>query len=180
MGFFKTARTRATMGRRSFEKKTGIQVTGDLELDKLLTAIAKEDGIKSINAAMRKATRKVTRQYVLPSVRRYIPSDTNFLESQLKVRSLKRSRLRQGHQVTLGGDPLFKGDSYYGGYIEYGTKARYHKSGKYVGYIEEDSYLRRGLYENKAIATKVFSDHMYQWIKNVNKSKRTKKFTVTG
>ena len=179
MGFFKAARTAATMGRKP-KGSDGIEVTGDKELDQLLTAIAKEDGLKSIKAQMRKVTRKVTRHYVLPAVKKYIPSDTNYLESTLKVRSLKRSRVRQGHMVTLGGEDLFRGDTFYGGFVEFGTKARYHKSGKYVGYVEEDSYLRRGLYENKAKALKEFQNHMFSWIVEVNKSKRTKRYKVAG
>lgn len=119
----------------------GLVVTGVEQLDRQLRAITAEDGPKSINKAFRQASRKAVKEIVKPAVLELIPWETGFLESQLVVRAIPRSRSRVGYYVGFP-DPLFQGDTFYGGFIEFGFDSR-------VGVrVEADSYLRRALYPN--------------------------------
>jgi hypothetical protein len=136
------------------EENLNIATTGLEALDRELLAIAAEDGAKSINGTMRKACREAVKQIVLPEVLAWIPSDSGFLESQIVVRAIKRSRGKIGFFVGFT-EPLFQGDTFYGGFIEFGF------TGRGGVQVEADSFLRRALYGN---AERVI-DHVRQRMK---------------
>ncbi|MEM8863999.1 MAG: HK97 gp10 family phage protein [Planctomycetota bacterium] len=119
-----------------------ITLTGERALDRELLLIAGEDGTKSINGMMRKATREAAKEIVLPEAKARVAHDEGNLEDNLTVRAVRRSRVKVGHRVGFR-DPLFQGDTFYGGFIEFGfTHYR-------AGDIERDSYLRYALYGNE-------------------------------
>lgn len=135
-------KTRTTRGGMS------LVMTGVAELDVAIEAIAADEGPKSINAKMRGFIRDAVKTIVLPKVIELIPfddgrgaykDDGTHLEEQLVVKALKRSRKRVGYYIGFPHE-LFKGPTYYGGFIEFGWD---HKGGFHV---EADSFLRRALY----------------------------------
>ncbi len=124
----------------------GVIVTGDKELDKLLAGLT----AKLQKKLSRQATRKAAKDIVLPEAKARVPVDTGDLEDSLTVRAIKRIRGKIGHMVATR-DGFFKGDQFYGGMIEFGTKERQHKSGKQVGQIRphEFAFLRPAIYDNE-------------------------------
>lgn len=120
------------------------------ELDAQLTALPKS----LANKGARKATRAAAK-VVLEDAKRLVPIDTGELERSLKVRARKRSRRNKGtvgHAVVTGED-LFRGDQFYGGFVELGTQHR-----------EADPYLRPALWGNQA---KIFDEYkkvLRQWL----------------
>lgn len=124
----------------------GVIVTGDKELDRLLASLTP----KLQKKLSRQATRKSAKDIVLPEAKARVPEDTGDLADSLVVRAVKRSRGKIGHMVTTK-DGFYKGDQFYGAFIEFGTKERKHKSGKPVGQIRphEFSYLRPAIYDNE-------------------------------
>lgn len=125
----------------------GVIVTGDEALDKLLATLTP----KLQKKLSRQATRKSAKDIVLPEARNRVPVDTGDLDDSLTVRAVKRSRNKIGHMVATK-DGFFKGDQFYGGMIEFGTKERAHKSGKSVGSIQPHkfAFLRPAIYDNEA------------------------------
>lgn len=91
-------------------------VSGDKEIIKALKGIAGNKG----KAAIRKATRagmKPQQAKVKSAVRKL----TGALRKSVKVRALKRSRVRQGHAVRMGGMGFGK-EPFYGAFQEWGTQ----------------------------------------------------------
>src|SRR6056297_489378 len=131
------------MARGSFK----IAVTGDKEIDRRLRAIAADSGAKSINKEMRSATRDAIKTIVRPKVLAQVPFDTGLLQSELTVKAIKRSRSKMGSAVGFK-DDLFRGDTFYGGFHEYG----YHTRGG--GVVPGDSFLRRPLYDSEGLIRK--------------------------
>lgn len=133
-------------------------------LEKILDGIVAEDGSKAMNKALRQATRKVCKEVLLPRVKDLIPSDSGDLENALVVRAVKRSRGKVGHFVGFR-DPLFKGDTFYGGFVEFGHEDR---GG---GHVPADSFLRRPLYENESQIRAVIEQELRQWVQERNREK---------
>lgn len=136
-------------------------VSGDAEIDEALGALLDDAGVKGINAAMRKATRAAIKEIVLPEVKSLIPYQYGLLESRLVVRAVTRSRNRLGYFVGFP-DPLFKGETFYGGFIEFGWD-------HYLGVtVEADSYLRRALYPNADKIIAKVHEYLRAWIEAAN------------
>jgi HK97 gp10 family phage protein len=125
----------------------GVIVTGDKALDKLLAGLP----AKLQKKLSRQATRKAAKDIVLPEALARVPEDTGDLADSLKVQAIKRSRSKIGHMVATK-DGFYKGDQFYGGMVEFGTKERQHKSGKQVGAIQPHkfAFLRPAIYDNEA------------------------------
>lgn len=121
-------------------------------------------GAKSINAALRKATRKAAKNIILTAVQGAIPVDTGELEDALQVRAIKGKKGRIGHTVGFP-DPLFTGDTFYGGFLEFGFK--HHKG---VG-VPADKFLRRSLYENESAVEASVRADLAAWIAERNREK---------
>jgi hypothetical protein len=169
-----------------------ITITGVKELDTELALIAEsDDGPKSVNNAMRRFLREAVRTIVLPKVKELVPvaqaghwrsgtgtterggtrewSEGGFLESQITVRARRRSRTSVGFWCGFP-DELFKGETYYGAWIEFGTKDRKTKSGKSTGRVEADSYLRRALYPNATAIVDFVRRRTAEWIAERNQT----------
>ena len=155
--------------------KEGLIVTGDEQLDRTLAALEP----KLQKRAIRKATRAASKQ-VLATARQRVPSDEGDLERSLKVRALKRSRNRVGHQVLVS-DGLFEGDEFYGGFVEFGTQQRFHKTtGKSVGRIDpgDFDFLRPSLYENRTTVLQIFNNTMRSELQQIAREAKAQTFAV--
>lgn len=152
------------------KNKLKIAISGDVALDKTLREIAAEDGPRSINNAMRKALREAVKTIVFPAVVANLRrnNNTGLLMSQLRVRAGKRSRNKI--RISVGfPDPLFQGDTYYAGFIEFGTKERTVKStGQHVGRVVADSFLRAALYPNTGKILALVRQRMAEFIATMN------------
>lgn len=143
-------------------KSYRITMTGDRKLDRKLRAIAESEGSKSINAQMRKSTRYAIRHIVMPVIMARVPFETGLLERSLTVKAIKRSRSKLGSAAGFR-DDLFKGDTFYAGFLEYGWMNRGGTA------VPGDSFLRGPLYENESkIKASVTSD-MRSWVRARNK-----------
>lgn len=139
------------------------RITGDKQLDRVLADIVSENGAKSIKKEWRKITRDAQKQYVLPEAKARIPTDSGFLESQLVVRALPRSRTTQGHYCGFP-DPLFQGETYYGGFLEFGW--HHNRSGDF---IEGERFLRESLYNNRHAILNMNKQRFAQWAAATNR-----------
>ncbi len=142
----------------------GVIVTGFEELDKALAEFP-----ANVQKAMaRKGTRKAAKDIVLPDAKNRVPENTGDLADSLTVRTVKRSRGKIGHMVTTK-DGFYKGDQFYGGFIEFGTKERQHKSGKSVGAIQPHyhSFMRPAVYENSDKIKSLFADVLMSEIRTI-------------
>lgn len=143
-------------------------ITGDKELDKALQKIAgRHETAKHVNKFMRKATREAVKQIVLPKVKARVPVETGELEASLTVRALKRSRTRMGSGVTKKDNspqefrnPLFSGDTFYGGFLEFGFRTR---DG---GFYPPDQWLRIPLYTSEAEVKAKVTSELKAWIRS--------------
>lgn len=152
------------------KNKLKFALSGDVELDLKLREIAAEDGPRSINAAMRKALRAAMKTIVMPAVIANLRrnNNTGFLMSQVRIKAGRRSRNKI--RISVGfPDPLFQGDTYYAGFIEFGTKVRtVKKTRQKVGYIKADSFLRAALYPNANKILALVREHMTAFIAKQN------------
>lgn len=112
---------------------TAVIITGVEEIDRKLSRF--EQSVQK--KAIRKATREASK-VILEEAKTLVPVDTGALRKSLRVRSLKRSRVKQGHQVQTG-EGFFKGETFYGGFVEYGTKR-----------MAAREYLRRAMNSKEA------------------------------
>lgn len=143
-----------------------IAKTGFKELDAELKAIADEDGPKSINKEMRTATRQAIRRIVLPRVRALVPYDTGFLHDELTVKSIRRSRVKMGTALGFKND-LFKGDTFYAGFHEFGWQIA--RGGMVVGVVPGDSFLRVPLYQNETKVKNYIAGRLRLYVRKRNK-----------
>lgn len=119
------------------------------ELDRKLAELPK----KLRNKGATKATRAAAK-IVLVDAKQLVPHDTGALEASIKVRARKRSRRNKGtvgHSVTTS-EGLFKGDEFYGGFVELGTE-------KWEG----DPYLRPAIWGNQIRIKQEFVNILRNW-----------------
>jgi hypothetical protein len=148
-----------------------VDVTGDVELDKAIQELVDEGAKKELNQALRKACKDAVKEIVLPMVLVLIPHQYGVLESMLAVRAVKRSRYQVGYFVGFidGSRPGQNKGSHYGWYIEFGTKPRHHKvTGKFVGEMKEDSFLRGAIYRQTDAIVAFVTERMRQWVEEAN------------
>jgi HK97 gp10 family phage protein len=151
---------------KSSGRTPAVVVTGDKALDKALHAFEP----KVQRALTRKATRVAAKVVQEAAVLR-VPILTGTLEDSLKVRAMRKRKGKRnrrgkfGHSV-IASDGFFQGDAFYGGFMEFGTKQRFHKSGKSTGEIEPRSFdfLRPALYEKKDTIRRLFTTTMRQLV----------------
>lgn len=113
-----------------------ITISGDKELIRSLRALPKLVARRCLRQAMRPAMK-----IVQSDAKNNAPVDTGLTKKAIKVRAIKRSSKFIGIDVTLGeGD--YKGKSFYGAFVEYGTNERFHKSGKSIGKIKPHEFMK--------------------------------------
>lgn len=143
---------------------SGMSLEGADELLAVLDAIIADEGAKSLNACLRKATRRAARDLIMPQVKDAVPEDSGNLRDNIKVRAMKKAKGKIGHTVGFP-DPLFQGDTFYGGFLEFGFK---HRNG--VG-VPADKFLRRTLYENEDGVQRMVQGDLWKWVKERNAEK---------
>lgn len=93
-----------------------IVLTGDKALNRKLQRLAGPVAKKIVRQAARIAVKPV-----LSAARNTVPVRSGKLRRAIKIRALPRSRTRVGVRVTLG-DQEFTGETFYGGFQEWGWK----------------------------------------------------------
>lgn len=135
-------------------KKTGgVIVTGHKELDKTIASLEAKVQKKVARSAMRKATKSI----IMPAAKSKVPVASGALRKAIKVRAIKRSRSRIGVEV-VAGDGFFKGDQYYSGMVEFGTKKQ-----------RAQPFLRPAGYENEPRVRRLIEDDIRQALKELGK-----------
>lgn len=123
------------MARRTGSRKAGggVIVTGDVELDKKLSQMEQKIQKKVARQSMRKAVKEI----IVPAAKAKVNKRSGALGRSIKARAMKRSRSRVGVEARAG-EGHFKGDQYYSGMLEFGTKK-----------MRARPFLRPAGYENK-------------------------------
>lgn len=165
---------------RSANALVQMTFTGISELDKLFLDMPEQIQKK----ALRPATRSVAKM-VLEQAKAEVPEDTGLLRSELRIRAKKRSR-RYPHTIgmTIGfADDLFRGDTFYAGFMEFGTTFRFTKGRggtrnrskpKYTGKIDDTrfAFLRPALWSYPERKQAIFRQALVAWLSNpVNRVK---------
>lgn len=183
-----------------------MSMTGDEELDRLLKALPEKIQKKALRPAAKKVAKMVLQEAIrlcpVRSGKDASATDaenadskkiSGSLRSQLRLKPKRRTRKfphTVGFDIGFDND-LFRGPTFYAGFLEFGTTARYHKrmktrnklrqrvadkllkrSGKFVGLIAEGkfAFLRPALYSDHGAKRLVFQQALMQWI---NKRKIT-------
>lgn len=134
-----------------------IALTGIPKLDLALAGLQTFYGVKSVNAAVRKAAKEGAK-IVKDDAKNLINDDSGELSDSLTIRNVTNKQ-GVGAKVTTK-EGMFKGATFYGGFIEYGwmhAKARRR--------IPEDSFLRRPLYTNKDQIRARYIKHLVMWLR---------------
>ena len=97
--------------------KAMVVLTGDKALNRMLRSLSGKDGKKAIRKATRPALKVVQAE-----AKALAPRATGALARAIRVRALPRSRRRVGARVTIGAGE-FTGETFYGGFQEWGWKA---------------------------------------------------------
>ncbi len=168
--------------------KLKIAVTGVADIDGALRELCAEEGPTGINAAMKKACKEAINTIVKPEVLARIPFRYGTLEENIKVRAVKRSRKLVGYRIGFS-DPLFKGETFYAGFLEFDTKPRFRKPavalfrrsasgglkrddrrrGGSTGRVEGFSFLRAALYPNQKQIVALVHQRMRELIAQRNR-----------
>lgn len=142
-----------------------ITLTGDDQLDAYLEQLP----AKVAKDGMRVATRQVAK-FVREIAIGLAPEDTGALIASLKVRAAHRRRSKPwlvSTSVRTGGG-LFRGETFYGGFLELGTVERKTKSGKSTGRIDRSrwAYLVPALYAYMETKRNMFASQLAQWVRD--------------
>jgi len=148
--------------------QVSVIVTGDKSLDRALATLEPKLQEKGI----RKATRAAAKN-VLDDVRRRVPKGkTLALQKSLKVRTARRGNGKRfprhvmGHAVSTR-EGLFAGRTFYGGFLEFGTKPRKTKSGANRGIVEEVKFLRGSFYDNRTATKEIFRRELKKALRQI-------------
>ena len=149
---------------------TSLKITGFKRLDKKLTEMPRAMRRKPL----RKATREVAK-FTLHLAKQEAPEgEEGNLVRSLKVKAAKRSRRLKNVVATNveTSEGWFKGDEFYAGFMELGTKQRATKEGWNRGAIDKEKhwFLRPALYTFVEKKKRIFVRAVHQWI-NSQKSK---------
>lgn len=147
------------------KNKVQLIFTGDKALDKKFA----EMPLQLQKKALAKATREVAK-FTMQIAREYAPHKTGALEGSLTVRAFQGKR-RAKYRNTVGASVqtkmgLFQGDQFYGGFLEFGTAERFHKSGKSTGFIPQMKYwfLRPALFAFTERKLSMFTHWVRNWM----------------
>ena len=148
--------------RGTLDASANIELTGDRQLDAYLKSLP----ANVTKGGMRKATRQVAK-FVWQLAKGYAPERTGALVASLKVRATPRRRGKPWLVSTSvrTGKSLFSGDTYYGGFLEYGTVERKHKSGKSTGRIDRSkwAFLLPALFAYRESKIQMFVTELRAW-----------------
>jgi HK97 gp10 family phage protein len=121
-----------------------VRITGVKEVDAALARLEKEEARKIIRQSIRRALKIMldAARQLAPTgpdqVLRGKPHAGGFLRKMIKVRAFRGRRNEIAARVGVG-EKDFKGDAFYGGMVEYGTKRQ-----------AAQGFMRRAFEETKA------------------------------
>lgn len=95
-------------------KTKSVVLVGHTKLDRMLSRLSRGEGREAIRKSARPALRPVQAE-----AKRLAPYESGQLEGHITIRAMRRSRKRFGYRVTCG---EFEGDTFYGGFLEWGWK----------------------------------------------------------
>jgi HK97 gp10 family phage protein len=144
---------------------TGFEITGIAELDATLNEMEKRTMRKHVARAVRTVAKKV-----LAEAKMLVPVDEGELKKSLKIRRAKRSRKLKNQVVdqVFTGEGFFKGDQYYGGFVEYGTVK-----------MSARPFLRPAVYSQKYTANITFRQAVVDSISETSRKGRMKARTAS-
>lgn len=134
-----------------------VVLTGSDELNRKLARLKSKDAKKAIRKASRAALRPV-----LEAVKAKAPKRSGKLRRSLKIRALPRSRSRVGARVTTGGKARqFAGETFYGGFQEYGWKSGNRKNpGK--------RFMKQSASAKKQRALSIYASETRRWVNELS------------
>ena len=131
-------------------KRNWVRIEGMPLLTRRLRTLEAKLQKKVIRQAIRKSLKPIQQD-----AKREAPKNTGALRKSVKIRSFKRSRVRVGAKVTTGtATSDFKGDEFYGAFVNYGTK-----------HIRGNRWLNKVAKKNKRKARRIFTEHVRAGIK---------------
>lgn len=137
-------------------KAMSVKVEGLPQLIKALTAFEK----KVMNKGLKKCFRDGSK-VIAKAVKDETPKgQSGFLRKAIKVRAAKRKKNRIGVNVQIG-EGNFKGDSFYGGFVEFGTKTA---DGKVK--IKGRRFMKKGFDKSKDAAAAAMVESLRESIAN--------------
>jgi len=92
-----------------------IKIEGAKELERKLLSMEPKLARKSVMRALRAGARPI-----LARAKALVPAPTGALKKSLKIRALKKRRYSHGVMVATS-EGWFKGDEFYGAFVEFGT-----------------------------------------------------------
>lgn len=137
-------------------------VTGVKELDRQLHQLIPRLQKKALRPALRESSKILQRR-----MKANAPKDKGKTVRSIKIRSMKRSRVRMGVGVSAGADNPGEGLPYYIKWVEFGTAERKHKSGKSVGRITPNPFIRRSKDESRQSVIATFRRRVGEEIRKI-------------
>lgn len=118
--------------------------------------LASDEMSEVLGDALRTAAKPVR-----AATRSMAPTDSGTLAGSIKIGRVTKGKGTGGIgslkiDVSAGkGKGMFAGDTYYLGFVEFGTKPRFHKSGKSVGQVAPRSFMQQAFNATKAEASEI-------------------------
>jgi HK97 gp10 family phage protein len=140
----------------AFAAQPHITITGDRTVDRRLKQFGPKLAKKIFSKVIRKAAKPV-----LETARNAVPVDSGDLRRSLKIRARKRSRRNKntvGVQVVTG-ERFFKGELFYGGFLEFGWRTGKRGSDKRTQ-VQPKPFLRPAYDQNKSTVRNIFQTAM--------------------
>ena len=117
-----------------------VTIAGTRELAAVLKSIPEKEAAKAIRKGTRAGQKAIARV-----AKRRAPKRTGAMARAVKVRAMKRRRHRFGHVVVVG-DKTFTGDTFYGGFQEFGWHVGKRRTSNGTGqrrFIEGEHFMER-------------------------------------
>lgn len=112
-------------------------VTGVKQVDRRLRALPKTIRRKVLNKAVRAGLKPVHDE-----ARALCPEDTGDLGTSIKVRAWPKRRRNQVAMEVITGEGTFRGETFYGGMVEYGHFAGHRRLGNTRAWVEARPFMR--------------------------------------
>ena len=153
-------------------KNFNIKVTGDKELQRTINKLVGSGMSPAhINKAMDDATEGAVKSIVKPKVMSRVPVDSGKLRANVVVEKTKRGDSTVGYSVGLKDsgssqgmrNPLFSGDTFYGGLLEFGFRFVDGSS------HPPDQWLRIPLYSSQSQVLNKIKSALRGWIKRAGR-----------
>lgn len=134
-----------------------ISVTGDKELDRILATFTPKIQKKLQRRACRRAAKPV-----LNYAKGYVPVRDGELEASLRIRGMQKIKQKNlvGVSVSTNSKSLFMGNTFYGGFQEFGT-----------AFMEPNPYLRPAAIAAESESAQIFRVEIKQIIEEQAKAK---------